>query len=102
MIVGILAAEQDVQSLDFACISVRKIGQFEVAVCVAPQIVFARKERDFGGREVYFELTYLADGNVSEIEALNILLGGQYSNNHGEDEPTDREALNILLGGNER
>ena len=48
------------------------------------------------------ELTYLADGNVSEIEALNILLGGQYSNNHGEDEPTDREALNILLGGNER
>lgn len=48
------------------------------------------------------ELTYLADGNTSEIEALNILLGGQYSNNHGEDEPTDREALNILLGGNER
>lgn len=47
-------------------------------------------------------LVYLADGNVSEIEALNILLGGQYSNNHGEDEPTDREALNILLGGNER
>ena len=48
------------------------------------------------------ELTYLADGNVLEIEALNILLGGQYSNNHEADEPTDREALNILLGGNER
>lgn len=47
-------------------------------------------------------LTYLADGNASDEEALNILLGGRYVNNHGEDEPTDREALNIILGGNER
>ena len=47
-------------------------------------------------------LVYLADGNASEIEALNILLGGRYVNNHTEDEPTDREALNIILGGNER
>jgi hypothetical protein len=45
-------------------------------------------------------LVYLADGNASEVEALNILLGGRYVNNHGEDEPTDREALQILLGGN--
>ena len=47
-------------------------------------------------------LTYLADGNASNEEALNILLGGRYVNNHSEDEPTDREALNIVLGGNER
>ena len=47
-------------------------------------------------------ITYLADGNASEIEALNILLGNRYVNNHGEDEPTDREALDILLGGNTR
>ena len=47
-------------------------------------------------------LTYLADGNASDEEALNILLGGRYVNNHDEDEPTDREALNIILGGNER
>ena len=47
-------------------------------------------------------LTYLADGNASDEEALNILLGGRYVNNHGEDEPTDREALNIILGENER
>lgn len=47
-------------------------------------------------------LTYLADGNASDEEALNILLGGRYANNHGEDEPTDREALNIILGENER
>ena len=47
-------------------------------------------------------LVYLADGNASDEEALNILLGGRYVNNHGEDEPTDREALNIILGGNER
>lgn len=47
-------------------------------------------------------LTYLADGNASDEEALNILLGGRYVNNHSEDEPTDREALNIVLGGNER
>ena len=44
-------------------------------------------------------LVYLADGNASEIEALNILLGGRYVNNHTEDEPTDREALDIVLGG---
>ena len=43
-------------------------------------------------------LVYLADGNASDIEALNILLGNRYVNNHGEDEPTDREALDILLG----
>ena len=47
-------------------------------------------------------LTYLADGNASDEEALNILLGERYVNNHSEDEPTDREALNIVLGGNER
>ena len=44
-------------------------------------------------------LVYLADGNASDVEALNILLGGRYVNNHEADEPTDREALNILLGG---
>ena len=44
-------------------------------------------------------MTYLADGNASDAEALNILLGGRYVNNHSEDEPTDREALDILLGG---
>ena len=43
-------------------------------------------------------LTYYADGNASEIEALNILLGNRYYNNHEADEPTDREALDILLG----
>ena len=43
-------------------------------------------------------LVYLADGNASDEEALNILLGGRYVNNHGEDEPSDREALDILLG----
>ena len=44
-------------------------------------------------------LVYLADGNASDEEALNILLGGRYVNNHGEDEPSDREALDIVLGG---
>ena len=43
-------------------------------------------------------LVYLADGNASDEEAMNILLGGRYVNNHGEDEPSDREALDILLG----
>lgn len=40
-------------------------------------------------------LTYYADGNVSDAEALGILLGGMYS--PGGD-VSDREALNILLG----
>ena len=43
-------------------------------------------------------LVYLADGNASDVEALNILLGGRYVNNHEADEPSDREALDILLG----
>ncbi len=64
--------------------------------------LFAGENNLFSDANGNLELTYLADGNASEIEALNILLGGQYSNNHGEDDPTDREALNILLGGNER
>jgi hypothetical protein len=44
-------------------------------------------------------LVYLADGNASDVEALNILLGGHYVNNHEADEPSDREALDIVLGG---
>jgi hypothetical protein len=48
------------------------------------------------------ELTYYADGNASDVEALNILFGNRYVNNHEDDEPTDREALDIILGGNER
>lgn len=40
-------------------------------------------------------LTYYADGNVSDAEALNTLLGGMYS--PGGD-VSDREALDILLG----
>ena len=47
-------------------------------------------------------MTYFADGNASDEEALGILLGNRYVNNHGADEPTDSEALEILLGGNER
>ena len=47
-------------------------------------------------------MTYFADGNASDEEALGILLGNRYVNNHGADEPTDSEALGILLGGNER
>lgn len=45
-------------------------------------------------------LTYMADGTADDVQALNILLGGRYVNNHGADEATDAEALEILLGGN--
>lgn len=44
-------------------------------------------------------LTYMADGNANDVEALNILLGNRYVNLGEPDEATDREALNILLGG---
>lgn len=40
-------------------------------------------------------LTYYADGNVSDLEALNTLLGGAYT----PGDVSDRDALNILLGG---
>lgn len=41
------------------------------------------------------ELTYYADGNVSDSEALSTLLGGMYS---PSSEVSDHEALSILLG----
>lgn len=44
-------------------------------------------------------LTYMADGNANDVEALNILLGNRYVNLGEPDEATDREALEILLGG---
>ena len=74
----------------------------EVQLTPTEITLFAGENNMWSDANGTIELTYLADGNVSEIEALNILLGGQYSNNHEADEPTDREALNILLGGNER
>ena len=39
-------------------------------------------------------LTYYADGNVSDLEALNTLLGGAYT----PGDTSDKDALNILLG----
>ena len=39
-------------------------------------------------------LTYYADGNVSDLEAMNTLLGGAYV----PGDVSDRDALNILLG----
>ena len=47
-------------------------------------------------------VTYMADGNANDVEALNILLGNRYVNLGEPDEATDREALDILLGGNTR
>ena len=41
------------------------------------------------------ELTYYADGNASDSEALSTLLGGSYSLTG----VSESEALNILIGG---
>lgn len=43
-------------------------------------------------------VTYIADGNASDAEALGILLGGRYT---PSDDVTDKEALDIILGGTE-
>ena len=79
---------------------------YELATPITIQLTPTQVELLLGENNIFSDgemtLVYLADGNASEIEALNILLGGRYVNNHGEDEPTDREALNIILGGNER
>lgn len=32
-------------------------------------------------------------------QTLNMLLGGMYTNNHTADDVSDEEALNIILGG---
>ena len=74
----------------------------EVTLTPTEITLFAGENNLWSDANGNLELTYLADGNASAVEALNIRLGGRYVNNHGEDEPTDREALNILLGGNER
>ena len=36
---------------------------------------------------------------LNALQSLNMLLGGRYVNNHGEDDLTDEEALSILMGG---
>lgn len=77
---------------------------YELATPVTIQLTPTQVELLLGENNIWSDgemtLVYLADGNASDIEALNILLGGRYVNNHTEDEPTDREALDILLGGN--
>lgn len=41
-------------------------------------------------------VTYMAEGDASDAEALGILLGGRYT---PSDDVTDKEALGIILGG---
>lgn len=75
---------------------------YELATPITIQLTAQQVELLLGENNIWSDgemtLTYLADGNASDVEALNILLGGRYVNNHGEDEPSDREALDILLG----
>ena len=75
---------------------------YELATPITIQLTLTQVELLQGENNIWSDgemtLVYLADGNASDAEALNILLGGRYVNNHGEDEPTDREALDILLG----
>ena len=79
---------------------------YELATPTTIQLTAQQVELLLGENNLFSDgemtLVYLADGNASDEEALNILLGGRHVNNHGEDEATDREALNIILGGNER
>ena len=75
---------------------------YELATPITIQLTPQQVELLQGENNIWSDgtmtLVYLADGNASDVEALNILLGGRYVNNHTEDEPTDREALDILLG----
>lgn len=48
------------------------------------------------GKEM--EVEYRTAPTNSPIRALNILLNGNYENNSGPDEPTDKEALDIIMG----
>lgn len=43
-------------------------------------------------------VTYLADGNATPLESLNLMLGNRYSNPGTVEDVSDREALEILLG----
>lgn len=45
-------------------------------------------------------VTYYAEGNANDLQSLNILLGGNYSNPKTADDVSDKEALEIILGGN--
>ena len=45
-------------------------------------------------------VTYYAEGNANPLQSLNILLGGNYSNQKTADDVSDKEALEIILGGN--
>ena len=43
---------------------------------------------------------YRKDGNVSDAEALSMLLGGRYTPATGPEDVSDAEALSIITGGN--
>lgn len=43
-------------------------------------------------------VTYVAEGNANNRQALNILLGDRYSNPGTPDDVSDKEALDIILG----
>ena len=45
-------------------------------------------------------VTYYAEGNANDLQSLNILLGGRYSNPKTSEDVSDKEALEIILGGN--
>jgi hypothetical protein len=45
-------------------------------------------------------LEYMADREVDDVQALNMLLGGRYTPAQSPDDVPDAEALSIITGGN--
>ena len=48
--------------------------------------------------DVYLKARYLRDGEATPRQAMNILMAGNYRNDGGPDEASDKEALDITLG----
>ena len=57
---------------------------------------------DAGPVEVTAHGTPIVEPDVQPLQAMNLLLGGAYRNNHTPDDVSDEEALNIITGGADR
>lgn len=57
---------------------------------------------DAGPVEVTAYGTPIVEPDVQPLQAMNLLLGGAYRNNHTPEDVSDEEALDILLGGADR
>ena len=78
-----------------------------VEIAITPTSIAALKGynavwSNAGPVEVTAYGTQIVEPDVQPLQAMNLLLGGAYRNNHTPEDVSDEEALNIITGGADR